>query len=77
MVENSNLKASPRSDGMSGLFYLLCWNIIKEPLMKVLCAIHEGNIPTASQRLSVMVFANKQKKTKLHSTNGQEEDQPP
>ena len=62
MIESSNLNMAPGSDGISGLFYYHCWEIIKEPLLKVLLSIHDEDKPTASQCSSIMVFANKPKK---------------
>ena len=57
VIHASNQDASPGSDGISSLFYLLSWDIIKDMLLKVICEIHLGHTPTESQCLSVMVFA--------------------
>ena len=61
-VCHSNLNAAPGSDGIPGLFYKECWQVIGEPLTEVMSSIHMGNALSSSQRTSLMVFGSKPKK---------------
>ena len=62
VLAKSNLQAAPGCDGITGLLYYACWDILGESLTEVMKAIHEGNQPTVSQRTSLMVFGSKPKK---------------
>ena len=59
---DSNLNAAPGTDGITSLFYKVHWDLLRESLHHVVTAIHEGEIPTLSQRTSLMVFGSKPKK---------------
>ena len=61
----SNLHASAGSDGITGLVYKECWNILGNSLCKVAQAIFSGSPPTVSMRTAMMNFCPKPKK--LHS----------
>ena len=58
----SNLNAAPGTDGITSLFYKVHWDLFGEPLHQVVTTIHKGNMPTQSQRTSLMVFGSKPKK---------------
>ena len=48
VIDNSNLNAALGLDGILGLAYSVCWDILKDPLLKVLIAVHNEKHPTAS-----------------------------
>ena len=62
VLSKSNLHASPGTDGIPGLLYHLCWDVMGDSLTEVVKAIFSGNKPTKSQRCSLMVFGSKPKK---------------
>ena len=62
ILKKSNLRASPGTDGLTGLLYYKHFDILGEPLTKVIEEIHRGRSPTNSQNTSMMIFADKPKK---------------
>ena len=49
-IAASNLPAAPHpgTDGITSLFYNVCWNVMGDPLTEVIQAINEGSQPTFS-----------------------------
>ena len=62
VVFNSNLSAAPGTDGITSLLYKEHWNLLGDPLVQVVQAVHQGEPPTPSQRTCLMVFGSKPKK---------------
>ena len=58
----TNSNSSPGSDGLTYLVYKECWDILGDPLTDVMICLHNGELETPTQRLSLMVFAPKPKK---------------
>ena len=58
----SNVNSSPGSDGITFLVYRECWDILGDALTEVCQCLHDGEDETASQSLSLMLFATKPKK---------------
>ena len=59
----SNLNAAPGTDGITSLLYHNHWDIMGESLHETTKATMSGEIPTLSQRTSLMVFGCKPKKS--------------
>ena len=64
----SNLNSAPGTDGLTNLVYKQCWDVLGESLVEVAQEIHNGNLPTLSQRTSLMVYGAKSNKP-LNSTD--------
>ena len=62
-VDNSNLDAAPGNDGIPSLLYKVCWDTIGDALTEVMIEISKCKPLALSQRLSLMVFGAKPKKT--------------
>ena len=60
---NSNLNAAPGTDGITSLFYKEHWDLLGDPLLQVVQAVHNGDQLTRSQKTSLMVFGSKPKKS--------------
>ena len=56
------MRASPGSDGLTGLIYYKHFDIFGELLTKVVLEFYRGKSPTISQNASLMSFADKPKK---------------
>ena len=52
----SNLNAASGTDSITSLLYKGHWVLLGDSLREVVSAIHDGEIPTVSQRTSVMVY---------------------
>ena len=61
---NSNLSAAPGTDGITGLFYKVCWEAMGDALTQVALANFMGEKLPASMRTAMMVFGTKPKKAK-------------
>ena len=59
---DSNLKAAPGTDGITGLFYKVCWDTMGDALTDVALAKHRGEKLPTSMRTAMMVFGTKPKK---------------
>ena len=59
----SNLNAAPGSDGITSLLYHDHWDTMGDSLYEVTKATMSGEMPTLSQRTSLMVFGCKPKKS--------------
>ena len=70
------MSAAPGEDGISSMVYHKCWDILKTPILEMTKAVHDGQIPTASQHTSVMLFCHKPKKSKIIQTRGQNTCEP-
>ena len=62
-VMTSNSNAAPGNDGLTSMLYKECFHILGEALTDVVKAIHEGQVPTESQRTSLMIFTAKPSKS--------------
>ena len=62
IIDSFNLNATLGSDGIPGLVYTVCWDILKDLLLKVMVVVHSDKHPTVSQKTGIMVFSNKPKK---------------
>ena len=58
----SNLNAAPGTDGITSLLYKKHWDLLGDPLVQVVQAVHQGEELTRSQRTCLMVFGTKPKK---------------
>ena len=58
----TNMNSSPGSDGLTYLVYKECWDTLGDALTRVMICLHNGELETPTQRLSLMVFAPKPKK---------------
>ena len=58
----SNLNAAPGTDGITSLLYKEHWDLLGDPLLQVVQAVHQGELLTNSQRTCLMVFGSKPKK---------------
>ena len=58
----SNLRAAPGTDGITGLFYKMCWDTMGDALTDVALAKFRGEKLPASVRTAMMVFGTKPKK---------------
>lgn len=58
----SNANSSPGSDGITFLLYRECWEILGDALTEVCVCLYNGVDESASQSLSLMMFATKPKK---------------
>ena len=58
----SNLNAAPGTDGITSLLYKEHWELLGDPLLQVVLAVHQGEQLTVSQRTSLIVFGAKPKK---------------
>ena len=63
MLFKSNLNAAPGSDGITSLLYHDHWDTMGDSLYEVIKANMSGEMPTLSQRTSLMVFGCKPKKS--------------
>ena len=61
-VNNSNLLAAPGTDGIPGLVYKECWNVLGDHLTAVMNNIFKCKELPMSMRTSLMVFGSKPKK---------------
>ena len=52
VLAESKLNAAPGTDSITSLLYKVHWDVLGEPLHKVVTAIHQGEMPTKSQRNS-------------------------
>ena len=60
----ANLKAAPGTDGITSLFYKVCWDTMGDTLTAVAKANHQGEKLPTSMRTAMMVFGSKPKKPK-------------
>ena len=58
----SNLRAAPGTDEITGLFYKVCWNTMGDALTEVAIAKFKGEKVPATMRTAMMVFGTKPKK---------------
>ena len=63
-LNEANLQAAPGTDGITSLFYKVCWDSVGDALTEVARAIHLGEKLPTSMRTSMMVFGAKPKKAK-------------
>ena len=49
IIDSSNLNAALGLDGIPGLIYSVCWDILKAPLLKMMLAVHNDKCPTKSK----------------------------
>ena len=63
-LNDANLQAEPGTDGITSLFYKVCWDSVGDALTEVARAIHLGEKLPTSMRTSMMVFGAKPKKAK-------------
>ena len=63
-LKEANLRGAPGTDGITSLFYKLCWSSLGDALTLVTKAVVEGEKPPSSMRTSLMVFGTKPKKAK-------------
>ena len=62
-ISESNLNASPGSDGIPSLAYKECWSVLGDALTEVMIAIFNSEPLQPSMRTSLMVFGSKPKKS--------------
>ena len=62
-LSESNLRAAPGTDGITSLFYKVCWNSMGDALTEVAQAKFHGEKLPASLRTAMMVFGTKPKKS--------------
>ena len=62
-LKAANMHAAPGTDGISSLFYTVCWDIMGEALTDVVKAKFLGESLPVSMRTAMMVFAAKPKKS--------------
>ena len=61
-LEAANAQAAPGTDGITSLFYKVCWDFMGDALTDVVKAKFLGERLPASMRTSMMVFGSKPKK---------------
>ena len=64
---NSNLNASPGTDGITSLLYKEHWDLFSDSVLEVVKTVHKGEKLTISQRTSLMVFGEKQRNCQVSS----------
>ena len=62
MFRKANHSAAPGTDSIPSFLYHKCFVFLGALLTEVVREIHRGEVPTVSQRTSLMVFADKSKK---------------
>ena len=59
VLDSCRPHVAPGTDGLTVYLYKHCWDILGDPLPEVIQAVLRGGKPSASQRISLMVFGNK------------------